>query len=71
MVRKATTRPKVGTVVLHLNTFWEHDGSRPYYRGNIRVNEVEMEISLWVAEHVPGTPVPMRLSGEISAKKKP
>lgn len=68
MARKSTTRPKVGTIVVSLNTFWTKDSARPEYRGSVTIGDQTLDVSLWINERVPGTAVPLYLSGEISEK---
>lgn len=71
MARKATTRPKVATVYLDINPMWRDDNNRPNYRGTLLFPDgKKQDISLWVDSFVPGTPVPLCLSGEISEQKK-
>ena len=70
MARKPTTRPKVGTLYINLNTFWRREIGRPEYRGTLKMGDQVLDVSLWIEETVPNGSTPLTLSGEVSEQPK-
>lgn len=70
MARKKTTRKNHGIVAIHLDGFHNPLKGQPLYRGNLKIGADEFDVSLWVKERVPHTPVPMRLTGEVTLKPR-
>lgn len=61
---------KAGNITVWLNPHKEVDDTQPYFRGKMTVDGVDYEVSLWVDTYVTGTPVPMKLSGQLSVKQE-
>jgi hypothetical protein len=70
MARKKTTRKNHGIIAIHLDGFWNPTKGHPEYRGSLKLGTDELDVSLWVKQRHPGSPIPMRMTGEVTLKPR-
>lgn len=66
MARGQNTRKSYGVIAIHLNAFEGH----PEWRGNLKLGADEFDVSLWVDQRIEGSPLPIRMTGEVTLKPR-
>ena len=70
MARKKTTRKNHGVIAVHLDGFWNPSKGHPNYRGSLKIGADSFDVSLWVKQRIPESPIPLRLTGEVTLKPR-